>query len=456
MRLRTSRSHLLGPLLLAGACTVYEQPTSTKPHLSNSAGSATAGSPAGGSSAAGTGGPIAPARGGDSAVSEAGSASNGAGSASSESGGTTAGSSAPSPAGAGGAKNTCAFSPNDGAEVGVVPGETPPASQAWTFTLGDSSVVPNSANVPIYPWFPDGHITVLPGSNGDYLMFWAEVESYRTIGTSPLPQSHTKLNPSQQLFHGRADNGDYDNGGIWLHSVFRKAGQNLLGFFVAEDQYCCPRDPQQVAWRSVGVTSSQDDGATWGARQQILTANEERPALSDVHRWGGNGDGSAIWDPQRCRWMFFYQHEYVTAAISTDPEGRPGTWFKYFKASENDAGDFTEPGLRGRDSALPGLDAIHGGNPSVHFNRYLGKWVMVYHGWDPQRSYIATSVDLIHWDAPRVLVDTANPPGRGWYPTIIGDTDLRAGRAANLFYTDMDRLGGRHFMHRPITFTRND
>jgi hypothetical protein len=262
--------------------------------------------------------------------------------------------------------------------------------------------------------------------------------------------------PQNQLFHGRVETTNYDNGGIWLMSVFRSSGPHLIGFFAAEDQYCCPRDPQQVAWRSLGVASSQDDGVTWSTGQQILTAGEQRPALDQPHLWGGNGDGSAIWDPQHCRWMMFYQHEYLTAAVSSDPAGRPGTWKKYFKPTPSDPGDFTEPGLGGRDSPLEGVDQIHGGNPSVHFNDYLGKWVMVYHGWDPQVSYITASTDLLHWEKPVFLVKTANPPGRGWYPTIIGETDLRAGRSAHLYYTDMDKDDGRYFMLRTITFLRSD
>jgi hypothetical protein len=348
------------------------------------------------------------------------------------------------------AQPACSFTPNDGVEVGFVAGKSPTPSQTWDFALSDSNVVPNTAGVPIYPWFPDGHITVLPDLSGNFLMFWAEVESYRTLGPSVLPETHTARSSEQQLFHGRVETSAYDNGGIWLHSVFRKSGKNLVGFFAAEDQYCCPRDPHQVAWRSMGVASSADNGATWQSPAQILTAAEARPTLAQEHIWGGDGDGSAIWDAEHCRWMIFYQHEYLTAAISTDPEGKPGTWFKYYN------GAFTEPGLGGKDSPLAGLDAVHGGNPSVHFNSYLGKWVMVYHGWDPQVSYITSSTDLLIWDKPRFLVDSANPPGRGWYPTIIGETDLRAGQKANLYYTDMDRFDGRHFMHRSITFTRHD
>jgi hypothetical protein len=315
-------------------------------------------------------------------------------------------------------------------------------------------VVPNGATVPIYRWFPDAHISVLPDTEAAgqnrWLMFWAEVESYRTLGATQFPESQTLRVPATQLFHGRVDVPTYDNGGIWLMSVFRSRGPNLVGFFAAEDQYCCPRDVHQVAWRSLGVSHSTDNGVSWTSGQQILTADEVRPTLDQTHLWGGNGDGSAIWDPRHCRWMMFYQHEYLTAAVSTDPAGAPGTWLKYYQ------GDFTQPGLGGHDSPLAGVDQIHGGNPSVHFNRYLGKWVMVYHGWSPQVSYITSSTDLLHWDTPRFLVDTANPPGRGWYPTIIGDTDLRAGQTAHLYYTDMDRFDARTFVARTITFQRKD
>lgn len=436
-------------LAAALGCSVYNSPSLGQGGGSSQSGAASDAGDSRGGVVSRSGASSEPRAGADTGTSAGGTTSGVGGIPSAGDGGATSGYS--NTAGTGGLpQQMCAFTPNEGAEVGVVPGVTPTPSQDWTFTVGGMSVVPNTASVPIYPWFPDGHITVLPDLAGGYLMFWAEVESYRTVGPSVLPAAHTHRDPVDQLFHGRVETSDYDNGGIWLHSVFRRSGKNLLGFFVAEDQYCCPRDPQQVAWRSVGVTQSNDNGATWGARQQILTAQEAKPAQSAPHLWGGNGDGSAIWDPQNCRWMFFYQHEYVTAAVSSDPEGKPGTWLKYFN------GEFSEPGLGGRDSPLPGVEAVHGGNASVHFNSYLGKWVMVYHGWDPQVSYISSSMDLIHWDAPRFLVDTDNPPGRGWYPTIIGESDLRAGEKANLYYTDMDKFGARYFKHRDITFTRKD
>lgn len=62
----------------------------------------------------------------------------------------------------------------------------------------------------------------------------------------------------------------------------------------------------------------------------------------------------------------------------------------------------------------------------------------------------------MHWDTPRFVLGSANAPGRGWYPTIIGESDLRAGQKARLYYTDMDRFDARYFMQRENTFTRND
>lgn len=61
---------------------------------------------------------------------------------------------------------------------------------------------------------------------------------------------------------------------------------------------------------------------------------------------------------------------------------------------------------------------------------------MVYHGWDPQVSYIASSTDLVHWDTPRFVVASANPPGRGWYPTIIGEAALTEPCSAGPFVSN--------------------
>lgn len=120
------------------------------------------------------------------------------------------------------------------------------ASSQWAVDLGTGVVVENEAGVPIYPWYPDGHISVLPKSDGSYLMFWAEFENYRTIGTSPFPEDHLKMEPQEPVFGGRGNWDGYNNGGSWLMSVFRREGLSLLGFYHAEDHWYPHKDNNMV------------------------------------------------------------------------------------------------------------------------------------------------------------------------------------------------------------------
>jgi hypothetical protein len=75
--------------------------------------------------------------------------------------------------------------------------------------------------------------------------------------------------------------------------------------------------------------------------------------------------------------------------------------------------------------------------------------VIVYHGWNGH-IYLSTSLNGIDWQSP-VKIVTASSGRRTWYPTIIGDTDLKAGKVARLYYSDMGS-SSRNFTSRAIIF----
>lgn len=130
-------------------------------------------------------------------------------------------------------------------------------------------------------------------------------------------------------------------------------------------------------------------------------------------------------------------------AISEDPTGAPGTWKKYYN------GAFTEPGLGGQQTQVPGLSP--GANPSVHWNTHLEKWVMVWHGWgNTAKIFLSVSADGINWSTP-VSIIGSEQGGRAWYATIIGNTDVEAGQVAKIYYADMIN-SGRKFKVRTIKF----
>ncbi len=324
------------------------------------------------------------------------------------------------------------------------------ASNDWTVTLGNPSVVPNIAGVPTYQWIPDGHFAVVQVGSGQWAAFWAEWENYRTLGSSPLLSDQKTLSPGGKINGGRgADGNSWDTNGLWIMSVFKQQDQKFIGFFHAEDQDQYDSGNGQMAtrlWKSMAVSYSPDEGASWVKNQQILST----PKLAQSH--GGHGDGSVVWDKCNARWVMFYQHSWLSAAMSEDPNGAPGTWKKLYN------GAFTEPGLGGLDGPFDTSPQLAGPNPSVHWNTYLGQWIMVVPGWAPPSTYITSSRDLVHWTSPQVLMAAPAPDHELWYPTIVGSGgDTLAGEHATLYYADDIGGGGsRTFMSRTISFHRND
>ncbi|MBN2001158.1 hypothetical protein JW935_26685 [candidate division KSB1 bacterium] len=323
-------------------------------------------------------------------------------------------------------------------------------SKNWTFTLGDITIIPNKLDVPIYPWFPDGHIAIVNDPNADagyrYIMFWSEFKNYRSVGPTPFPEDQLLLDPKTPVFGERGDWQGYNNGGSWLNSVFRQSETQLIGFYHAEDHWY-PRNKDYIAWKSTGVATSNDNGRSWTDHGQVITSSTPKPASP---KWGGSGDCCVIWHENDNRWICYYQNQNIRMAISDDPDANPGSWFKFYN------GGFPEMALGGKSTPLAGLSDVPGSNPSVHFNTFLKLWIMVYHGWSPACLYIASSVDGYNWSKPQQLV-CGSQGGRAWYPTIIGESDVSAGEKARLYYADFSADGGsRDFIVREIRFVRND
>ncbi|HEY5689324.1 MAG TPA: T9SS type A sorting domain-containing protein [Yeosuana sp.] len=311
----------------------------------------------------------------------------------------------------------------------------------WQVELSAAEDVANPVNYPHFAYYPDGHISVLPDGN-EYIMFWAEFESHRSVGSTQFVEDQIALQPNNAVFGTRGNFDTYDNGGSWLMSVFREQNDDFIGFFHAEDHWY-PHTTNDIAWKSIGVTYSNDKGITWETGNQIITSATPKPTTPT---WGGTGDCCVVWDHINNRWLCYYQEQTISMAISTDPKGAPGTWKKYY------FGGFTEDGLGGRQSPLPGLSSAPGGNPSVHWNTYLMKWVMVWHGWNPTTIYMSVSADGIVWDTPKSII-VSEIGGRAWYPTIIGDTDVEAGEVAKIYYADIaPDFSYRKFKSRTITF----
>ncbi len=311
----------------------------------------------------------------------------------------------------------------------------------WSIKLGQKTYV-NINHVPYYEYIPDGHISVLPDGEGKYMMYWSEFENSRTTGSSQFPEDQKTLDPPDRVFGGRVGNtgpsNGYNDGGSWLMSVFRHNGDTLIGFYHGESHWY-PRDGDFTAWKSICLAYSYDNGYSWEDKGPIVRSSTPKPA---TRTWGGAGDCCVVWDSVNNRWNCYHQENNIRLAVSYDPLGAPGTWKKYYN------GEFNEEGLGGKSSPISNLSGVGGANPSVHWNTFYNKWVMSYHGWDGG-IYLTLSSDGINWEYPKKIIskDTYNR----WYPTIIGETDTKAGKLARLYYAEFNS-SGRKMAARDILF----
>lgn len=314
------------------------------------------------------------------------------------------------------------------------------AVNAQEFSLGAARKVPEPRPVlPIYKNSPDGHCALLRDGSS-LMMFWPGEDSYRTTGTSVFEMKNcVKVLP-------RGSREDFDNGGAWLYSVFQRGSGRMLGFYHAED-HRFPLSPASdfTAYKSIARCTSADSGLTWKNREQVLTSHRPKPQRA---AWSGLGDHCTVWDGKSRRYLCFFQESgKLCMAMSADPEGRPGSWFKWYKDG------FTEPGLGGRATPIPSLARHSGGNPSVLWNTFLDRWVMVWHRWAGD-IWISTSKNLTDWSPPKLLLAKPSKRGKVWYPTMIGDSDLVGGESVKLLYAEFPdkKLPARRFLARDLVF----
>ena len=221
-------------------------------------------------------------------------------------------------------------------------------------------------------------------------------------------------------------------------SVHRHNGDTLIGFYHGESHWY-PRNGDYTAWKSICLAYSYDNGYTWEDQGPIVTSNQPKP---ETRTWGGAGDCCVVWDTVNARWNCYHQEHNIRLAVSYDPLGAPGTWKKFY------TGEFNEDGLGGMSAPLSNLSNVGGANPSVHWNTFFGKWVMTYHGWDGG-IYVTLSNDGLIWEYPRKIISKQGH--NRWYPTIIGETDTKAGKLARIYYAEFNS-SGRKMAARDILF----
>lgn len=117
---------------------------------------------------------------------------------------------------------------------------------------------------------------------------------------------------------------------------------------------------------------------------------------------GGVGNHAVIWDHTRNQWTMIFEEHWNGVAISKDPDGLPGSWYKYNSAKKG----FTEPGLGGAWTKIDVMLNYTGTNPAITYNTYLKKFIVAYGLWMSKGANmgITATTDFINFVSSTLLV----------------------------------------------------
>lgn len=320
------------------------------------------------------------------------------------------------------------------------------------FTMTGYIIIPQTENnMPGY--WPDGKISAVKDED-KFVLFWGELFSFRTEGLTPYPEDQiSQVVEENRVFGiGFDEQEGFTDGGEWFTGVHKLSDGRWAGFFHAESHW--EGNDGIEAYKSIGVTYSSDKGRTWTKGVKILNVDYLKP---DVPAWSGLGDGCVVYNEEREQFICYYtttlpgEDAKICMAASDDPSGAPGTWKKWDGSGFNVEGYNSTTDTGGPDAKIEGLNPRSGGNPSVMYNHYLKKWVMVYHSWE-DTIYMSESVDGIEWETPRLITVQGEETGR--YPNLIGEQgDLEGGKTVKLYYgRNMSENGYRQLAYRIIHY----
>ncbi|MFZ9138872.1 MAG: hypothetical protein ACO207_00255 [Bacilli bacterium] len=263
----------------------------------------------------------------------------------------------------------------------------------------------------LHTW-PDGNIGII--KNDETYTF------YGTNGGLLSKTSGTIGNPTNQVFYtnrtiqGLKENYNYAGGG----PVF-KAGEYLFMFYHAEYH---PNQNFQQFYSTIGIAYSSDEGETFYDLGKIIQTryvlNEDDPVAVEMTGAPFFIQDDYIFVFFRDTITTFQQNNLAVARCSITnlllaiTQNETPNFSKYFQ------GSFTEPGLRGKSSALEFLN----GNIrwfDVGFDSKKNQYVLVFVD-DTiigQNLYLMFSQDLFHW-GPRINLTFRS--GEIFYPTLIG------------------------------------
>lgn len=320
------------------------------------------------------------------------------------------------------------------------------------FDIDPSATLISQAGTHAPGYWPDGTIISVKNSDDDdFAIYMSNRFAIRLTGATPYPEDKmNQLTTANRVFGEGITTPitDFTDDGVWLIGIHRTGGNNLIGFLHAESGY---PGPEFDAYRNIGVTYSTDNGLTWSSPAKIIAPTYTKP-VTPSH--SGVGDGCVIYDPVSERFLcYYYAHENQKICLAASDTGGTGDWYKWDGSGFTVEAYNSSTGVGGIDTPVPGLESASGRNPQAMFNEILGRWVMVYGGWDGV-VYMSSSEDAVYWESP--IPVTRDQNGQALYPSLIGSLGSMVGNITMKLYHGRDTNPStlaRDFVYRPIQYT---
>ena len=285
-------------------------------------------------------------------------------------------------------------------------------------------------------------------SNSPALWIGEDLVVYNSTGNGPVRSTGAnqfRLERSQPVVLGPSIHWPY-----WIEATWADDDGTIFAWYHWEPQNLC-RNSRLTAPK-IGALVSRDGGKSFSDLGIILESGYSIDCSSqNGYFGGGHGDFSVLLSRNRSHFYFLFSNyggpvESQGVAIARMPFQRRNNPFgavkKYY------GGEWSEPGIGGQitpvfpasvDWKFADADSFWG--PSVHWNSYLNKFVMLLNrsccspGWPQEGVYVSFNDSLSNpagWTAPvKILEDVF------WYPQVLGrwpdGTDKSAGRVARLY-----------------------
>ena len=316
---------------------------------------------------------------------------------------------------------------------------------------------------------------VMPGTiDSNVPMTWDLVDgqwqlfAFTSWGGIPALSSGASLDRMQRV--GNVIVEPHPGWGVWIESVIADEGGAWYAYYHHEIAAEICNTPVRSILR-ISSARSLDRGMTWQDLGPVLEGPPGSVICSTPNPYvvGGVGDLTAMLDPERQNlYLFFSQYSSdpeaqgvgvarLAWADRDEPAGkitvwRDGAWAPVRRvaiadASVRAASEWEYPAgtplVRPSKPWHGGAEADAFWGPSVHWNTYLQRYVMLLNRTKDERfnneglyvSFARTLDDPRAWSAPRKIMN-----GGGWYPQVAGldaqsGTDKLAGQRARFFIT---------------------